>query len=47
MLLPVQVIMIAFISPPFWSRLLKPGTKRAERLRFCMRAAINALAPLL
>ena len=42
-----QVLLIAFISPPFWSKILTPGTKRAERVRFCLRLALNVVKPFL
>jgi hypothetical protein len=44
---PIKVILISFISPPFWAKILKPGTKRAEALRAALRASINVLTPLL
>ena len=43
----IKVLLISFISPAFWARILTPGTKRAERLRFCMRLTINSLTPFL
>ena len=42
-----QVLLISFISPAFWSKILKPGTKRDQYLRFCMRFFINSLNAIL
>jgi hypothetical protein len=40
---PIKVLLVSFVSPAFWSGLLKPGTKRAEGLRMCLRGVFNAL----
>ena len=32
-----KVLLITFISPPFWARILKPGTRRAMLLRLLLR----------
>ena len=29
----IKVLLISFISPAFWSKILKPGTKRDQYLR--------------
>ena len=44
---PIKVLLISFVSPAFWARCLKPGTKRAEYLRMCLRATLNSITPLL
>ena len=43
----VKVLLISFVSPPFWSRVLKPGSGRAAKLQWCMRAAISGLQAIL
>ena len=37
----LKVLFITFVSPPFWARILKPGTKRAEALRCLLRLPIG------
>ena len=44
---PIKVLLISFVSPPFWSKCLKPGTKRDQYLRMCMRLTLNSLTPFL
>jgi hypothetical protein len=44
---PIKVLLISFVSPAFWVRFLKPGTKRAEYLRMCLRAVLNSITPLM
>ena len=44
---PIKVLLISFVSPAFWARCLKPGTKRAEALRAAMQFATNALQGVL
>jgi hypothetical protein len=44
---PIKVLLISFVSPAFWSKCLKPGTKRDQYLRMCLRATINALTPFM
>ena len=41
----IKVLLICFISPPFFSRILRPNTKRAQLVRLCMRAVFNTLRP--
>jgi len=36
-------MILTFISPPFWARILKPGTKRAEALRMMLRLPLGLL----
>ena len=40
---PIKVTLVAFCSPAFWSGLLKPGTKRAEIMRMCLRGVTNVI----
>ena len=40
---PIKILLVSFVSPAFWSGLLKPGTKRAEGLRMCLRGVFSAL----
>ena len=39
----VKILLISFISPAFWSGLLKPGTRRADGLRMCLRGVFNVI----
>ncbi len=38
-----KCLVITFISPPFWARILRPGTKRAELLRWVLRMPLEWL----
>ena len=44
---PIKVLLISFVSPPFWSTCLKPGSQRAIVLRACLRAVSGALMSIL
>jgi hypothetical protein len=39
----VKVLVITFISPPFWARILKPGTRRATIMRVLIRMPLSAV----
>ena len=39
----VKVVLITFISPPFWARILKPGTRRATVTRLLLRMPLSAM----
>jgi hypothetical protein len=43
----IKVLLITFLSPAFWSRILKPGSGRAAKLQWCMRSAISGLQAII